>query len=302
MLTTAQWNPVQPINGGDSTRNAVAACIFDDLVQVFWRANDPSDTIYHSAAANGATSFPPGQRINQTSRTINTPAACFWSSPQGEQILVTFMADDPSQTLHLTASATDVWPPDTQYAAADTTAHPPALVSNQNNVFSYWIQNGASPCNIYVAPLTNGGFPAGTPINATDTSPQAVSVVFFKGSYYMFWCASNGTNLVFCSSSADGIHWGKGWALMGNALTSSAPAACVCGDQLYLFVRNLDNTIQYFFTPDGVNWGGNIQVPGALTADAPAVCVYAGSNNVNTIYLFFKDANSSAIDFTSLTP
>ena len=77
----------------------------------------------------------------------------------------------------------------------------------------------------------------------------------------------------------------RGWVeVQGDGRTDAAPAAGTFGNQLYVFIKGLDNRIYHNSTVDGQSFRGWREIPGdGITDAAPAVALL---NNI--LYGFVK--------------
>ncbi len=95
---TNSWSPGQKINGTDHTPHAPAACVYCNQLYLFWKAGDPSNSIYFSAYndTKNQQAWPPGKTINSLDHTPMPPSACVFA----EQLLVFWKADDSSNLIY----------------------------------------------------------------------------------------------------------------------------------------------------------------------------------------------------------
>jgi hypothetical protein len=85
------------INNVDSTPAALAACVFNNKLYLFWRANDSSNRIYFSGSSDGQT-WPAGKQINLFDSTPTSVAA----APFQNNAYLFWKANDPSNRIYYT--------------------------------------------------------------------------------------------------------------------------------------------------------------------------------------------------------
>ena len=93
------WPAGQTINSVDSTPLAPDACVFDNKLYLFWKANDPSNKIYYSASGNGAAPWPNGHVINNADSTPQALGSCVFNS----KLYLFWKANDPSNKIYYSA-------------------------------------------------------------------------------------------------------------------------------------------------------------------------------------------------------
>ncbi len=92
------WPSGTTINTVDSTPQAPAACVLQNQLYLFWKANDPSNDIYYSASADGQT-WPSGRTINNVDSTPQALATCVFQN----QLYLLWKANDPSNKIFFSA-------------------------------------------------------------------------------------------------------------------------------------------------------------------------------------------------------
>jgi hypothetical protein len=93
------WENGRMINQTDTSPFAPAACVFDDQLYLFWKANDPSNAIYYAASPDGV-SWPNGVKINHVDSSPMAPAAYVF----GQRIFLFWKANDPSNRIYYSVS------------------------------------------------------------------------------------------------------------------------------------------------------------------------------------------------------
>jgi Subtilase family len=142
------WPNGQKINETDSTPESPAVCVFhNQQLYVFWKANDPSNSIYFSASSNGVT-WPNGQKINETDSTPESPAVCVFNG----RIYVFWKANDPSNSIYFSASSNGInWFNGKKINQTDSTPENPDACVFNNRLYVFWKANDPSN-SIYFSP------------------------------------------------------------------------------------------------------------------------------------------------------
>jgi kumamolisin len=183
------WPNGQQINNVDSTPAALAACVFQNRLYLFWKANDPSNAIYYSASANGQT-WPRGQRINTVDSTPAALAACVFQN----RLYLFWKANDPSNAIYYSASANgQTWPRGQRINTVDRT--PTSLAAQvgspvaPNALELFWTANDPSNAIYYSASANGQTWPQGQWINYIDATPGAPAACYFPAlnSVFVFW-------------------------------------------------------------------------------------------------------------------
>jgi hypothetical protein len=202
------WSRGQKINGSDATPESPAACVFNNRLFVFWKANDPSNAIHFSSSPSGAAgSWPLGETLN--SGTINlvdhTPkgvAACVFAG----LMYVFWKADDRSNAIYFSVSQSgqlNSWSPAKRInSIPDATTEPPAAVVLCNKIYLFWKANDPSNAIYYssYSDVTNATpWPAGQKMTPVDATPAAPSAGVFNGTLQVFWRANDRTDHIFHS-------------------------------------------------------------------------------------------------------
>jgi hypothetical protein len=163
----------QPINGVDATPEAPAACVFQNNLYVFWKANDPGNRIFFSFSTDGQT-WRQGQPINAVDTTCSTPVPCvfqnklflFWKANR-----IAFSASTDGLTWP-TGVVINSW--DGTPNAVATTVFPQPNDPN-GKLFIFSGADDRDPSNaIYFNSSADGqSWPLGQPINNVDSTPSA---------------------------------------------------------------------------------------------------------------------------------
>ena len=96
--TGIAWRNGRKINEVDSTSFSPAVCVFRDELYVFWRANDPSDTLYVSFTPESAgLSWPPGIKVNDRDRSPRAPRCCTYDD---HELFLFWKSDDASNLIY----------------------------------------------------------------------------------------------------------------------------------------------------------------------------------------------------------
>lgn len=276
------WPNSRAINNFDSTPEPLSACVFNGVLSLFWKANDPSNRLWTSASADGLT-WPFGHTINTFDSTPKALSACVFNG----YLHVFWKANDPSNRIWVSASSNGLtWPDGHTINTFDSTPEALSACVFNGRLYAFWKANDASN-RIWVSASSNGvTWPNGHMINNADSTPKAVTSCVFNGKLYVFWKSNDSGNHIYYSASADGLSWPNGRMINGFDSTPEPPAACVYDNKLFLFWKANDtsNTIYCSGSTDGLTWPNAHRInqfdstPAALTA-----CVFN-----DQIYAFWK--------------
>jgi len=138
--TGSPWAGGTPINASDSTPSALATCIFQDQLFLFWKSNDAFNRIYFTASSDGKT-WPGGTPINGTDATPEPLAACVFQN----QLYLFWKSNDSSNSIFYSASSDGkTWPIGTVLNTGDATPDGLAVCVFQNQICVFWRSNDAS--------------------------------------------------------------------------------------------------------------------------------------------------------------
>ncbi len=228
------WPNGQAINEIDSTPTALASCVFNNKLYLFWPANDSSNLIYYSASGTG-TSWPPSQTINNTDKTTHALAACVFNNS-----LYLFWKPATGLGIYYSASANGrTWPPGQLINQTDTTPDALAACVLGSQLYLFWRDSASSQI---IATVSNDGasFPAGQAINSTDSTSSTLSAcVYFGAGILLFWKGASNELYYSWSAGADasgGVTFPPGVVINQTDSTSQAPTACASVNQLWLFL------------------------------------------------------------------
>ena len=303
--SSGAWVPGQTINLVDSTPQAPAACVFNNKLYVFWKANDASNAIWFSASADGNT-WPAGKKINEFDSTPLTPAACVFNN----QLYVFWKANNSSNAICFSASSDgNTWPGGKTINGFDSTPLTPSACVFNNQLYVFWKANNSSNAICFSASSDGNTWPGGKTINGSDSTPVAPAACVFNNKLYVFWKANDASNAIWFSASADGNTWPAGSPTNDHLLlvTSEAPAARVFNNQLYLF-WSWSGFMYYSASSDGVTWeplaGRMINgTDSTLLPPCPSYVNLVNGGVINTgVYLFWKTNDSSNKIYFSFGP
>jgi kumamolisin len=296
-LLTAFIPPGRKINSVDCTPDALAACVFQSKLFLFWKANDPSNSIYFSVSADG-NAWPAGQRINAIDITPESLTASVFQN----QLFLFWKANDPSNSIYFGASADgSTWPPGQRINDVDSTPDSPEACVFQSKLFLFWKANDASN-SIYFSASTDGSvWPPGQKINDADSTPESLAACVFQDQLFLFWKANDASNSIYFSASRDGSSWPLGQKINDFDSTPESTAACVFGSELYLLWKANDPSNSIYFSPstDGKTWPVGRKINNIdSTPDSPTACLFTFFDGTR-MHLFW-DANdpSRSIYFT----
>jgi kumamolisin len=277
------------INKKDSTPDPPAACAgipgSSTVIQLFWKANDGSHSIFTSASNNGIN-FGAGFKINGVDKTSKSPAACLFN----HRLFLFWKSDDRSNRILVSSSTNGTsWPAGVAINGADRTQDSPVVCVFLEHLFLFWKADDSSDAILVSKSADGQTFPAGQRINNSDSTPQAPSACVFKNRLFLYWKANDASNLIFVASSTDGLTFPKGRSINDFDATPNSPAVCVVDDQVFLFWRSLDDhNIFWSVSTDGIHWppGRKINYPdGASDSPVPIT-----SNK--TLFLYWKSDDS----------
>jgi kumamolisin len=275
------------INKRDSTPDPPSACAgipgSGTAIQLFWKANDRSHSIYTSASNNGMQ-FGAGLPINGVDRTSKSPAACLFN----HRMFLFWKADDRSDRIFVSSSTNgSFWPAGAPIFGLRTSDSPVVCVFLEH-LFLFWKADDSDAILVSKSP-DGQSFPAVKAINSYDSTPQAPSACVFKNKLFLYWKANDDSNLIYVASSSDGLSFSKGRPINGFDASPNSPAACVVADQVFLFWRSVDdNNIFWSVSTDGISWplGRKINYPDG-TSDSPVPITFN-----QTLFLYWKSDDS----------
>ena len=281
------WPNSHVINNFDSTPEPLSACVFNGVLCLFWKANDPSNRLWTSASANGLT-WPFGHTINNFDSTPKALSACVFNG----KLYVFWKANDPSNRIWVSASTNGLtWPDGHTINTGDSTPEAPSACVFNGKLYTFWKSNDSSN-RIWVSASTNGvTWPNGHMINNFDSTPKALSCCVFNNKLYVFWKANDASNRIYYSASTDGQSWPNGRMINGFDSTPERLAACVYDNKLVLFWKANDasNGIYCSVSTDGITWPNAHRINGFdSTPAALAACVFN-----DQIYAFWKANDAS---------
>jgi hypothetical protein len=196
------WSPSQKINGFDATPETPAACVFNNQIFLFFKANDSSNAIYVRSSPNGtAGSWQSGGKISTIDSTPKSLAACVL----GNQIYLFWKADDPSDGIYFSASASGQpgqWSISRRINTVDITTEGPAAVVLCNQIYLFWKAHDPSNAIYYstYSDLTNTtSWPAGKKITPVDETPAQPNACLFNGQLQVFFRANDTSDQIYHS-------------------------------------------------------------------------------------------------------
>jgi len=246
------WPKGATINGVDTTPGAPAACVFQNQLYLFWRANDPSDLIYFSASPDGKA-WPNGKAIKALGATPSPPAACvfqnklylFWRAPSN---LIYFSASPDGQN----------WLKGASIDAVDATIVAPAACVYQNQLFVFWT-TGSSPGIKFSASPDGQNWQVGKNINAVDSTPSAPAALSeLEEQLDLFWKANDPSNRIYYAPSGKGQTWPDGATINNVDATPWPVAGCVFIPEpgalaaVYLFWKANDASNRIYYTASSI--------------------------------------------------
>jgi hypothetical protein len=248
------WNPGQKINNIDSTPDAPAACVFQNKIFLFWKANDPSNAIYVTFAADGKT-WQPSRRINLDDSTSSPPTACEFNN----QLYLFWRANDSSQAIYFSVSDDGLtWPTGRKINRIDSTPQAPAACvfgHNPPQLYLFWC-SATSERAIYVSASPDGqwntgiAWPNGRKINEVDSTPLSPAACVFRDELYVFWRANDPSDSLYVSftpESAGRLSWPPGIKVNDRDCSQKAPRCCTFSDQeVFLFWKSNETSNRIF--------------------------------------------------------
>ena len=276
------------MNSTDSTTHGVAVCSFLQHLFVFWKSNDPSNSILFSASPDGRL-FPPGKRITPNDATQAAPACCVFN----DQIFVFWKANDPSNSIFFSASPSGqdgTWSPGQKINAIDSTPESLAACVFQSRLFLFWKGNDSSA--IFFSSSSTGlpgSWPPGQKINHTDLTPQGLAACVLtqiSPQLYLFWKADDSDAIFFAASDTAAPSSWTGKRINSIDLTPHPLAACLRCNQIYLFWQADDPSNSIYFASYNDATNNTSWPPGRKINDvdhtpaSPAACLFAGQFHV----------------------
>jgi hypothetical protein len=291
------------INSVDATPTSPVACVFQNSLFLFWKANDPSNRIYFSASAANSQgypqqSWPNGKTINNADATPAAPAACVFQN----QLFLFWKANDPSNRIYFSASSDGKnWPNGATINTTDSSPNALAACVFQNQLFLFWKANDPSNRIYFSASADGKSWPSGATINSTDSSLVAPAACVFPtppdystSQLCLLW--SGPSNRIFFSSSANGLDWSKGTTINNVDSTPASVAALTNtaggSPTLDLFWKANDpsNLIYSSGSFRIGNWPAGVPINNVdATPTAVATCQFEpGPGLLYAVYLFWK--------------
>ncbi len=296
VLYRVTWPNGQTINSTDSTPQAPALRAFNNLLYVFWKANDKSNRIYYSASSTGAAgSWPAGQPIDGTDSTPDAPAACVFNG----LLYLFWKANDSSNSIYFsTSSDGKTWAGGQRINSTDSTPEPVAVCVFNNQLVLFWKANDSSNRLYYSASSNGKTWPGGQLVDSIDSTPNAPAVCVLNNQLVLFWRANDSSNQIYYSTSTTLASWPKGQVIDTTDLTSDALAACVFGNQIYLFWKDSANRLMFSSSSNGTTWAAGQTINSVDTsAHTPAVTVFN-----NAVYLVWQGNTSNAMYTSAVAP
>ena len=242
--------------GQNITTAAPAAAPFKDQLYVVWRST--TDNIIYSSASSDGNFWPIGKSINGSAHSIDAPAIVVFK----EKLYVFWRASSRNNVIsYISSSDGTTWSPFKNINYVNATSATPALTTDGNKLYVFWRENGSN--NIYYTASSDGttwpdqGNQVKDQNNNAITSTTAPAATYNKdlGGLYLVWKASDGSNQIFYSTSSDGSAWTPQLLTNKSNITSTAPAASVYNDSVYIAWRDLDSSsIYYTASDDGKTW------------------------------------------------
>ena len=224
-----EWPGSAVINATDTTTQALASCIFQDQLYLFWKSSS-SNQIFFSVTSPGAYDFPAGQLINGVDWTPQAPAACVFNN----QIFLFWVADNSSNKIFFSAS--DVvydFPAGQPLNGTDATPDALAACVFKGQLF---LSGGPTP-QIRFFSLRPQTALRGLQANSLTARTRLLRLSRLASSTTSFSFFGWPTNLVpigfGLAPPASGTAWPAGQPINGTDSTPHTPAACVFNNQLF---------------------------------------------------------------------
>jgi putative hemolysin len=250
------WSPDSPV--GQTSKNAPALAMFDDLLWAAFVADDSTNNILVCSSADGE-SWTTNTRIGQTSSAAPSLAAF------DGKIWLAFIADNSSNNV-LVCSSTDGehWTNNTQIG--QTSGSAASLAVFDGKLWVAFIANNSTNSVLVCSSPDGEHWTNNTQIG--QTSRAAPSLAAFNGKLWVAFIANNSTNNVLVCSSPDGEHWTNNTQI---GQTSRAAPSLTAWNGLWLgfIADNSTNDVLICSTGDGDTWTGNTMT-GLSSAITPA--------------------------------
>jgi hypothetical protein len=245
--------PGQKVNEIDSTPAPLAACEFDQRLYLFWKANDPSNRIYVSAASDGRH-WPAGALLTGVDSTPEAPACCAFNG----RIYAFWKANDASNSIYFSVSGDGAsWSNGQKVNGVDSTPRALSACVFNNLLYLFFKANDASNSIYYTASADGLTWPAAQKINGVDSTPEPPASCVFNGQLYVFFTANDRSHAIYFSASGDGQTWPAAQKINQVDSTPVAVSANLKCSELYVFWKANDpsNVIYFSTSSDGTNWG-----------------------------------------------
>jgi hypothetical protein len=250
--------------------SAPAMASFNNRVYVAFQANDPTNKLFVTSAADG---------VNFTSPAVGYPGILIGSAPAmaafNGRLYVAFQANDSSHKLFVTSSADGV------NFTSPAVGYPGILIGSAPAMAAF---NG----RLYVAFQANDSshklFVTSSADGVNFTSPavgypgiligSAPAMTAFNGRLYISFQANDPSHKLFVTSSADGVNFTSPAVGYPGILIGSSPAMTAFNNRLYVSFQANDAGHQLFVTSsaDGTSFTSPaLGYPGILIGSAPAM-------------------------------
>jgi hypothetical protein len=221
--------------------------VFQNKIFLFWKANDSSNAIYVTFAADGKT-WQPSRRINRDDSTSSPPAACVFNN----QLYLFWRANDSSQAIYFSVSDDGLtWPRGRMINRIDSTPQAPAACvfgHNPPQLYLFWC-SATTDGAIYVSASPDGQWNTGIAwrngrkINEVDSTSFSPAVCVFRDELYVFWRANDPSDTLYVSFTPEsaGLSWPPGIKVNDRDRSPRAPRCCTYDDhELFLFWKSDD--------------------------------------------------------------
>jgi len=288
------------INEVDRTTTTPAVCVFDNMLYLFWKANDPFDYAYYSGSSDGLR-WPNGKLLDAIDGTSDPLAAV----PFNNDIYLFWKASDPSGSIYY-SSFLD--PASRKINDFDSTQLGLTACIQNGQVYLFWKANDPDNAINYSAnedlskpwhESNKAGF--GYVLGGkwkffpfvTAFAPAVVNAP--NDEMVLFWTANDdGQGSIYTSDLRQNpLTANNYFTVAPGANAQSGPAACLFKENMYAF-WTASNTIFYSVSIDGT-WSAPAKLnPGFQTTQAPAACVFN-----NLLYIFWTDQTTRELRFSA---
>jgi hypothetical protein len=181
------------INNRDATSDAPAACVFNDRLYLFWKANDSSNSINYTSWDGQTLSR--SRKINNRDATSAAPAACVFDNEKEKRLYLFWKANDSSNSINYTSSGDgQTWPAGRKINNLDATSAAPAACVFKYHLLLFWKANDSSNSIVYTRSGEGDDWFGSQKINDHDATSAALAACAFPDEYYLFWKATNREN------------------------------------------------------------------------------------------------------------